>query len=496
MNLSQQLSSIMDNLGLLIPEYIIVSTLILILLLDLFGLKSEKAIWSITCLGIIAASYASFSLWSLIETANAESTFLGMISLDSQAIFWKVLIGLSALVVMMINFSRNATKRNAEYYIMFLSILLGAYFLVMSSNFLMVFFCIEIISITSYILTTFSFNKISSETSLKYLLFGATASAIMLYGLSLLFAITGTLEFSNQLFTEGLLNASAIPLIVASVLVLVGFLFKLSAVPMHIWAPDVYNAAPTPAAAYFSVVPKLAGLAILMKVILALNLFGQSPINWIILLSVLAMMSMLIGNFSAIWQNEVKRMMAYSSIAQSGFLISGLAAFSESANANVLFYAAIFAISNLGVFYIIHLIEHKYGFTKINEYRGMVKKAPFMTVVLLVLLLSLTGLPPTAGFTSKLLVFTSVWESYAYHGEPWLMYLLIFGLLNTVVALFYYLKIPYFMIFKSHESDHEPGKQFYLIENLFAILLVVAVLLFFFKPDWLMRMINSVSFTF
>ncbi|QSE95948.1 NADH-quinone oxidoreductase subunit N [Fulvivirga lutea] len=491
--LSQKLESLINDLGLLGSEYALIGTIILALVADL--LFSNKRITdSVVIIGLLTSIYLSIE--AFVGFSSSKFLFQNMLILSQAALFWKIVLALSTFFCLLLFISGKSIFRRAEATILILTLLLASNFLVMSSNLLMVYFCVEIISISSYILAYFSFDKKGTEAALKYLLFGATSAAVMLYGLSLLFAITGTLDFTSQQFVDSLLAAEALPLIITSILVIAGLLFKIAAVPFHIWSPDVYTAAPTPIVALFSVVPKVAGVAIFIKIVLALNLFGQSPINWPVMISIIAMATITLGNFSALWQANFKRMMAYSSIAQTGFLLAAIAAFSELGLSSLSFYVIVFALANIAVFALIQFFEKNYQITEVSEYAGLIKRHPLVCILLLTALLSLTGLPPTSGFTGKFLIFGALWDSYSTTGNNWLLTLLIFGLLNTVVSLFYYLKVPYFMIFKEGKSSEKKHQILFGSENYLATLLVVAILLFFFRPDWLMGWINNINFAF
>ena len=493
-DLELDLLSITGDIHLIIPQLTIALSIVIILIVDLIFSPRDLFLGLLTIIALGVSLFFSFEQFS---TEILEDAFHGMITVTNLTAFWHILISVSTVFIVAMGSLRSNKHGSAEFYILILGILLGAQFLVMSSNLLMLFFSLEVISLSSYAITFFSFDKRATEASLKYLLFGATASALMLYGMSLIYGITGTLDFTGQIFIDSMLQAHAVPVTIASILMVTGLLFKLSAVPFHVWAPEVYQSAPTPVVTFFSVVPKIAGLAIFIKVILAINLFGQSPLDWSILLSAIAILTIAFGNFSAIWQNNIKRLMAYSAIAQTGFLLAGLAAFSETSLTNVLFYSIIYAIAGIGAFMIIHFFERKDSIYWIKDYSGMVKSHPFMTILMLVFMLSLTGIPPTAGFTSKLFIFTSIWESFNYSNSNWLLGLLIFGLLNTVVSLFYYLKIPYYMIFKQNSEDaFSLGNKSLSLENYLSAALVLAVLILFFKPDWLMGIINNINFAF
>ena len=493
--LYHKLTEINSSLPYFLPEVMLVGGIIFIIFVGLFGVgKKEPLIRSIAVLMLTLVLYFDVQQW--LYTAKEQRLFLNMIALDQPAIFWKFLFGAGGLLSVLMGFKITGRKdKSGEYYALMLSVIFGAHLVAMANNLLMIFIGIEVISISSYILTTFSFNKNGAEAGLKYLLFGAAASGVMIYGMSWLYAFTGSLAFNEQHFLEMLIKVDALPMTIASLFVTAGLFFKISAAPMHIWAPDVYTSAPTPVVAFFSIVPKLAGFAVLVKWMLVIKLFGLGPIDWSAVMAIVAMVTIAIGNFSALWQKNVKRMLAYSSIAHSGFLLIGLVAFSELALQSLFFYAAIYLLMNVAAFMYINYLERTYNIIEIRDYQGFVKVSPLMATLLVVIMISLAGLPPTAGFTAKLLIFSALWDSYSATDQPIMFYLLLFGLLNTVVSLFYYLKIPYFMIFK--EGAHEgKAKNLYTIENFLGFFMVLALLILFFKPDGLMRMINSVSFAF
>lgn len=495
--LNDKLRDITSSLSYFQPEFVVTLGIILILVLGLLP-KTKAAPWpQIVCfLVLVAAIIFDIQQWNNL-TEQPHYLFQKMLTLDSGAIFWKLVFEAGAILTVTMGFRGNeAPEKQSEYYALLLSVVLGAHLLAMTNNLLMVFISIELISISSYVLTSFSFNKAGTEAGVKYLLFGAAASGIMIFGMSWLYAFTGSLQFFDTQFAQMLMNVDTIPLAVACFLVLGGLFFKISAAPMHLWTPDVYTSAPTPVVAFFSVVPKLAGFAVLIKLTIIINLFGLSPISWSTVLALIAIATITIGNFSALWQKNVKRMLAYSSIAHSGFLLVGLVAFSELAMHTLVFYAIIYLVMNIGAFMFVNHIERKYGYTEIDQYRGLIKVSAPVSILILVIMISLTGLPPTAGFTAKLLIFTSLWESYSITNNIWMLYLMIFGLANTVVSLFYYLRIPYYMIFKPYHGEVRAAKNLYSIENFLGFIMVLTLLLTFFKPDGLMRIINSVSFAF
>ena len=493
--LQTKLQDIISSLAYFQPEAIIAGGIMSILILGILPF-SKSGLWvkSFALLILLATTAALYQQF-ISPSIPSNGLFLNMLRIESSGILWKLLFSLGATLTVLMSI-KNEQKAESEYFALLLSALLGANLLVMSTNLLMIFISIELISLSSYALTTFKMDKAGAEAGLKYLLFGAAASGIMIFGMSWVYAFTGSLFIFESNFVNMLLNIHTVPLSIASLFIVAGLLFKASAAPMHIWAPDVYTAAPTPIVAFFSTVPKLAGIVILLKWIVVINIFGISETNWSSILALVAMVTITIGNFSAIWQTNIKRLMAYSSIAHSGFLLVAIVAFSESAAYTLIFYAITYVLMNMCAFLFINQLERDHGLINIKDYRGLIKQSPLLTILILALMLSLAGLPPTGGFTAKLLIFSALWESFATSGNSWMLYLLIFGLINTVIALFYYLKIPYYMIFKSADIDTTSQKHVFNWENFLGLIMVVTLFLIFFKPDGLMRIINSVSFAF
>lgn len=487
-----KLESITSSLGFTIPEIILSVGILFIIFIGLFTREKNKSIlsWLTLLLFAITLVYTILN-WSFPSSANLLD---GMIRRDDFGSFFKILFDVAGIITVLMSMRSDELKENkfnAEYFTLVVAAVLGAHLLTMTTNFIMVFISLELLSISSYVLAGYSLTKKGAEGSLKYFLFGSVASAIMLYGFSILFGLTGTLDFSSTDFANRLLNNHTPLILVAGLMSLAGFLYKIAAAPMHPWAPDVYEAAPMPVVAFLSVVPKLAGVAILARFTLAIQLFGQSDFNWQIILSVVAILSILVGNLSALWQNNPKRMMAYSSIAQAGFLLIGVVSFSNQGIQFMLFYASIYLLSNFAVFICLQVFE-KHGVDSISGYSGWGKSQVMISIILLLGFVSLTGIPPTAGFTAKLFIFTSLWSAYEQSGNNTLVWLLVIGLLNTVISIFYYLKIPYFAFIKNNDSIQSVKKT--RLENYLALILVVLILFLFIRPDLLMGWLNRINF--
>lgn len=502
MEIRAVLYDIQQSIELLKPELVLTAGMITVLISGLFKPAKHALPLTIACL-----TFLSTAILIMFESKESISFFGAMLHKTSFSDYLKIILNFSAFCTCVMARKRSQVRLYlSEFSALLIAIVWGGHFLLMSSNLLLLFLSMELVSISSYVLAGFAFNRQGSEGSLKFFLFGSVASAIMLYGFSILYGLTGTLNFTTENFVSGLLASDGSILLVAGAMSLTGLLFKISAAPMHAWAPDVYEAAPIPVIAFLSVVPKLAGLGILVKFLLMINVYGQSVNDWQIIISIVSMLTITVGNFAALSQKNPKRMMGYSSIAQSGFLLIGVAAFLPQGLHFMLFYSTVYAMMNFVVFIYLAYFEER-GISMIAGFSGVGKQMAFPSILLLIGLIALTGLPPTSGFTGKLFLFSSLWQSYELSGKTILLWLMIFGLLNTVISLFYYLKIPYYAFMKggsSSESQYPPPngqsfskkENFITIENLLGIILVSLILALFFAPGLLMGWINKVNFVF
>jgi NADH-quinone oxidoreductase subunit N len=486
------LDSIQISLKWFGPELVLTIGAIIMLILGLFSSTRARSLHLFAILTFVLSGFALIAFPP--SPHKTVSLFSGMISSDGFGYYFRFLFCIAGIFTVVITMlARVRQERLSEYYVLILAICLGANLLVSSTNLLMTFLSLELISIPSYVLAGFAFTRNSAEGSLKYFIFGAVASAIMLYGMSLLYGITGTLLFSTDQFAEAIHHRSDLLLIIAVLFTLGGFLYKIAAAPMHPWAPDVYEGAPMAIVAFFSTVPKLAGIGILARFIYAINVSGQPSLYWQVLLAGISIVTIGIGNFSALWQKNPKRLMAYSSIAQSGFMLVGIVVFPTLGLENLLFYATVFVILNYLVFLYLSHFENQ-GIESIQAFTGIASGHFWPSLFTLVGLVGLTGLPPTAGFTSKLLIFSGLWQAYSGSQKSIMIILLIWGLLNTVVSLFYYLRIPYYSFIK-RGANVASGK-ILTWQNLFGLILVLVILILFFSPGLLMGWINKINFVF
>lgn len=412
--------------------------------------------------------------------------FNSVLLLDNQAVFYKLVLTVAAVFAILHAWTVNRPQQDSplDWLPILLGLLLGLFLMTMSVNLLTIYLSIELVSISSYLLTGLSADRKASEGSLKYLLFGAVSSAIMLYGMSLLYGLTGTLSLSASF--EELTRNDSLVVYIAGFLTLTGILFKLSLVPFHVWTPDVYEAAPMPVVAFFSVGPKAAALLVLMRILTTLPASFQTP------MAVISLASITLGNLSALWQTDAKRMLAYSSIAHAGFLLVGIVAFNETGFEAATFYVATFVFINMAAFLLIDLLSRQQNNSLIiQDFSGLGPTYPLLGAALTAVMIALTGLPPTVGFTAKFLAFSSLLEAHQASGNPWLLALFGIGLLNAVISLFYYLRIPFVLYFRPVSTPHLSDKNFNRPQLVLATVLTVPVLLFFFKPDWLLHWIGG-----
>jgi len=488
-HLAENLRSIGISVAHITPEIMLIAGIVVLVIAGLF--KSGKLLLSILSSVFVLASL--FACCKQITETAQYSLFNDMLIGDSFGAYIRVLLDVATLFTIWMSWANSRlTTRLSEYFVVLTGTLLGAHFLSMSVNFIAIFISLELVSLGSYVLTGYLFDRRAAEGSFKYFVFGSVASAVMLYGFTVLYGLSGSLSFNNAQFTSVLSTSHGPLMAIASIMALSGFLYKMAAAPMHPWAPDVYEAAPMPIVAYFSVAPKLAGLAVLIRFSQALpEPAGLELFSWQNVIAFIALLSITVGNFAALWQQNPKRLMAYSSIAQAGFLLIGVVAIGQDGLRFALFYASVYLVANFLVFVYLQFYESK-GIETMESFSGIGKSSVVQSLFLLVGFIALTGLPPTAGFTSKLFIFSSLWEAYSASEKPLLLWLLIFGLLNTVVSLFYYIRIPYFAFIRPGSGNLQTN--FLTVENLFGLVIVVVVLGLFFNPGVLMGWINKINF--
>jgi len=441
-NLASQL-----NVGIILPEGIVVITLLIVLIGDLIaGRASTRWTPYATMGGLLLAIVALVYQWD----TTTPLSFLGSYMGDDLSIVFRGIITLSAIatVPMSIRYVEQSGTSLAEFLVILMTATLGGMFLAGANDLVTIFVALETLSISSYLLTGYmKRDPRSNEAALKYLLIGAASSAIFLYGVSLLYGLSGgkmqLLEIAQSLVTtEG---DTPIGLVVALVFVIAGIAFKIAAVPFHQWTPDVYEGSPTPVVAFLSVGSKAAGFALAIRLLVAV--FPLVSEQWHFVFTALAILSMVLGNVVALAQTSMKRLLAYSSIAQAGFLMIGLVVGTGAGYSSMVFYLFVYLFMNLGGFTCVILFSLRTGTDQISEYSGLYQKDPLLTLGLSICLLSLGGIPPLAGFFGKLYIFWAGWQAGAYG-------LVLVGLVTSVISIYYYIRVVKMMVVKEpHEMS-------------------------------------------
>lgn len=440
----------------LLPPLILFLTAVLVFGIDLVGSKEKKWLPYLALVGAIIAFAVSVYLFGWMEFEQ-ESVLGGMLAIDSFAMFFQVFAALVAVLIILLSIEYMAprTPYSGEYYSLLLVACFSISLLALSADFVMIFIAFELLSITSYILTGFLRNDSrGSEAAIKYFLYGSVASAMMLYGMSFLYgatASTNLVQIAGSLMTiDASLNSVVYP---ALVLLIVGFGFKTVAVPFHQWSPDAYEGAPTPVTAFLAVGSIAAGFGILVRVML--TALPDFQLNWTALISGLSIMSMTLGNLVAISQKNIKRMLAYSGIAQAGYILIGLVSWSSiqagtvfDGISGVLVYLLVYLAANLGAFAVVVAIEHKIGSNQISDYAGLIQRSPLLAGTMTIFLLSLIGIPGTGGFVGKLMVFGAAMKLEYY-------FLAVVAIVNSVIAGFYYLNVIRYMFFQPLDAPKQ-----------------------------------------
>jgi NADH-quinone oxidoreductase subunit N len=453
----------------ILPEVVLTVVGVLIMLIEplLVKGKSRKPLGWFAVLGVIAALAASLYQYQL----PAGTAFFGTVRTDAFSVFFHVLICSITLVCLLITLDATTaqTEGMGEFYALAVFGTVGMLFMTCAVELLLVFIGLEISSISTYILAGFRKNTAKGpESAIKYFLLGSFATSFFLYGIALTFGATGTTKIEA---IAGLLASSAIPKLAFAglAMILIGLGFKVSAAPFQVWTPDVYEGAPSPVVALMSTAPKVAAFAVLLRVLY--EAFPLMQTHWVPILWWLAVLSMFVGNLGALRQRNLKRMLAYSSIAHAGYMLVAFTALSADGIAAVSFYAAGYAAMNVGIFAV---VSHAGGYddrlTLIDDYRGLAYRSPLLGGAMALFLLSLIGIPFTGGFFGKFYVFTAAIHS----GYVWLA---ILGLINSGIAAFYYLRVITTLYSKAGESAPVASVPRASIPLLFAILLTAAATL-------------------
>ncbi|MCF7804791.1 MAG: NADH-quinone oxidoreductase subunit N [Candidatus Marinimicrobia bacterium] len=464
-----------------IPELILAGSILLVIIADL--ILSKRDSWR-SAYYAFAGVVATF-IAVIVMDNSPRGLFFDTVAVDPFGTFFKVLILIATVFTIGISMRTKELERYrfGEYYGLILTMVLGMFLLVSAVDLLMIYLSLEMVSIPSYILAGYLKNRQrSNEASLKYVIYGGVASGIMLYGFSILFGLTGSTNLTvvHQALLGG--NVSTVTLTVTILLILTGFGFKIASVPFHFWSPDVYEGAPTPITGFLSVAPKAAGFAILIRffnVVFVGNTtpnmtewFVMSSLPWPEILAAISAMTMFLGNLVAIKQENIKRMLAYSSIAHAGYILMGAVVLTQQGVFAMLYYLFVYLFMNLGAFLIVIIISNNYDTETIDDYRGLGFKIPYIGVVMAVFMFALTGLPPTAGFIGKFYLFSALIEA----GQEF-YWLAVVGIINSVISFYYYARVVKVMFFEDAPDSLETVKPRAWMTTLVTLLVIPTIIL-------------------
>jgi NADH-quinone oxidoreductase subunit N len=469
-----------DSLRFFIPELFLTLSILAVIVAELL-LGKEKKIY-VAYLTALALA-VTMKLTACQAGAAPGALFGGMIYVDSFAVYFKLLTAFSTLMIVL--FSIPSLKGHSEYYTLLLIITLGMFMMAEVNDIIMILIAMEMVGVVSYVLAGFHKEDIkSNEAALKYVVYGAVSTAVMAFGFSYLYGITGQtnlLEIQNVLANH---RPDKLFMLIAFVMIFAGLGYKIAMVPFHFWVPDVYEGSPTPVTAFFSVGPKAAGMALLMRFLFSVvsrpgeqagEFIGNVDINIPLILAVLAVATMTMGNFSALKQKNIKRLLGYSAIAHVGYMIMALVVFNRDSIVALMFYLVVYLFMNYGAFWVIQSLSGKLKSEEIETLKGLGYRAPLSAVALSVFLFSLTGLPPFAGFVGKVYLFGAVIK------QGWYI-LALLGVLNSVVSLFYYTSVVKTMFLEKGEDVSPIGISTYSKVLTWVFMVPVLILGLYWTP--------------
>ena len=470
----------MTNIELVLPEIFLSLSIMFLLLLGVFKKNSSRLVLNIALIVLFVTAVITFN-----ETLGIQkiTLFKGSIIIDYLSSIMKIITLLAGFLVLAIspNYLKIFKIFKIEYPILILCSILGMMVMISSNDLIVFYIGLELQSLALYVLATFNRDQLkSSEAGLKYFVLSALSSGLLLYGCSLIYGFTGSTNFNliaNQL------NSNEYVLTFGIVFIIVGLAFKISAVPFHMWAPDVYEGSPTPVTLFFTMVPKVAALTVFIRFLYVpfLNLIDQ----WQMILVFLSIASMLFGAIAAIGQTNLKRLVAYSSIGHVGYTLAGLATGSIEGIQSSIIYIIVYILMNLGLFsFLLMMKRNNVYYEDIDDLSGLSKNHPLLSLSLLVILFSLAGIPPLAGFFAKFYIFKSVLEQSMY-------FLAIVGLLSTVVAAFYYLRIIKIIYFDKEKEKYDNDHSLWLKSSL--AITTLLILTYFIFPSQLVEAVSRVN---
>ena len=470
----------MNNLNLVLPEIFISISIMFLLVLGVFKKDSSKLIFNISLIVLFITLIITFNETFAI---NRKTLFNDSVVIDYMSSLMKIITLIATFLVLVISSSYLKTTKifKIEYPILILSSVLGMLIMISSNDLIVFYMGLELQSLALYVLATFNRDKLkSSEAGLKYFVLSALSSGLLLYGCSLVYGFSGSTNFdiiSNQL------NSNEYVLTFGIVFILVGLAFKISAVPFHMWAPDVYEGSPTSVTLFFTMVPKIAALTVFIRFLYVpfLNLIDQ----WQMIIIFLSLASMIFGAIAAIGQTNIKRLIAYSSIGHVGYTLAGLATGTNEGIQSSIIYITIYIVMNLALFSGLLMLRRNNQYHEdIEDLSGLSKNHPLLSISLLIVLFSLAGIPPLAGFFAKFYIFKAVLEESMY-------FLSIVGLLSTVISAFYYLRIIKIIYFDNQKDQYDNDHSLWLKFTI--TLSTILVLIYFIFPSQLIDLVSKIN---
>jgi len=472
----------------LIPETIVVIAAFVVLGVDLLFLRDAPGRSRLAAAAAVVALGCAAAIVALTQSASPLRLLDGMLVLDGTSQFIKQVLLVLTAVTAIISLESNFTKHVGEYFALLLLATVGMMLLVSTDNLLLIFVALELTSLPLYALTAFNKQSVqSSEAALKYFLFGSMSAAFMLFGLSLLYGISGEITLGG---IAAKLGGQLEPVFyVALVMTLIGFAFKIAAAPFHLWAPDAYQGAPTPVASFIASGSKVASFFVLARVMMAgfAGTEGSAAWRdlvpgWVPILAALAVASMVLGNIAAIAQSSVKRLLAYSAIAHAGYALLAILSNTEQALGSLLYYVVTYAVTALGAFAVVAAVESGSRGERLQDFAGLSRRAPVLSLCMLVFILSLAGIPPLAGFFGKFYVFTAAARSGNSLGLLWLV---ILAIATSAVSLYYYLQVLKQIYVAEPLESAKPLRVNRTVQTA-VVALAVAVVALGCAPDWLL----------
>ncbi|MFH2037746.1 MAG: NADH-quinone oxidoreductase subunit N [Candidatus Zixiibacteriota bacterium] len=477
-------SSAAISFGIVAPLAAVLITAMLILLIGNV-VRQKSAMMFLAVAGQIVGIFLAVQQWN-----NPQSGYFGLVMIDNFSVFSYIIFLTAGIIgtLMARDYLISRGIERFEFYAMVLFSVAGMMVMVSTSDLIAIFLGLEIMSIPLYVMAGFNRRDIgSNESSIKYFMMGAFASGFLLYGIALIYGAAETTDLRRIITDFNFIRMNSELLLLSGIfLVLFGFAFKIAAVPFHMWVPDVYEGAPTPVTAFFSVAPKAAGIAALLRIFIygLPSISEMIPVFW-----VLAVLTMTVGNLLAIFQENIKRMLAYSSIAHAGYLLVALTSGGQAAVSSALFYLLAYTFFNLGGFTVVTMIDSRTGSKAlINDMKGLSKAHPFLAVILALFMFALAGFPPTAGFFGKFYLFSSAIDN----GFIWLV---ILAVMNSFVSVYYYLRVVVVSFFGEAEKDFHPVS-FKPALILVLFITIAGTLLLGFFPQYCLDLARATVFPF